>query len=270
MFKRIQKYLAITIGVLFCSFAITGASVGSASAAGEIVCGPNEEQMVDKRVCCPKGTGSDAQKCITAKYINPAVELLAATAAIAVVIGMMFGGIQYAASAGDPQKAAAGKGKVIKALYGLVGFLLLFSVLQFLTPGGLSGKTVGGTPTAAQCSSSFLTLKTWFAYLPPKNGTLNTFDKNCQVENFQFLPEEGKPSMLPTVFLAIADNLLRIAALVAVAFVIIGGIQYVTSQGEPDRTKRAQESIINALIGLVIVLVAAAVVGYIGSRIGKI
>lgn len=66
---------------------------------------------------------------------------------------------------------------------------------------------------------------------------------------------------------AIIEMLLRIAALLAVGFVIYGGIQYITSQGEPDKTSQARSTIINALIGLAISLTAAAAVTFVAGRI---
>lgn len=70
------------------------------------------------------------------------------------------------------------------------------------------------------------------------------------------------------IALALLDMVFRLAGLVAVAFVIWGGIQYVISQGEPDKTKDAQTTIINALIGLAVTLVSVPVISFIGHRIG--
>ena len=75
-------------------------------------------------------------------------------------------------------------------------------------------------------------------------------------------------SDLPLVLLAVVDDLLRIAGLVAVVFVIVGGIQYTTSQGNPDATAKAQSTVLNALIGLVIALFAVAFVTYLGKALG--
>ncbi len=211
-----------------------------------------------------------SKRCIYERYINPTIRLMTYVVGIVVIFGIISGAIQYASSAGDPQKATAGKGKIQKAIFGLLAFFFLYSALQFLTPGGLNAQV--SNPTAATCSkgNDFLTLKPWYAYLPAKSGSgQNTFGANCQVENFDFLPNDqtnGK-TMIPSVLLVIVDDLMRIIGLIAVAYIIVGGIQYVTSQGEPDRTKHAQETIINALIGLTVAIVAASFVAYIGGRI---
>ncbi|HUB93093.1 MAG TPA: pilin [Verrucomicrobiae bacterium] len=120
------------------------------------------------------------------------------------------------------------------------------------------------------CSSSFLGLESWFAYFP--NGwfgmSANGVTYRCDLNNsFQLLPTNGQSGLL-LIGLAVLDDLIRIATLVAVGYVIYGGFLYMTSQGSPDGTKRAQGTIINALVGLVIAILAASIVSFIGDKLG--
>jgi hypothetical protein len=108
----------------------------------------------------------------------------------------------------------------------------------------------------ANCSSSFFGLPTWFKYLPASDFT------GCSVSNFNF------PGDFAYVAIAAVDIALTIAGMVAVFYVIYGGLQYVISQGEPDKTRGAKNTITNALVGLVIASVAIAVVSFLGSQIG--
>jgi hypothetical protein len=85
--------------------------------------------------------------------------------------------------------------------------------------------------------------------------------KHCEVQNFGIKD-------LPLIGLAAVDIALRIAAFIAVGYVIYGGVQFVAAQGETDRTKKARQTVINALIGLVIALMSTAIVAFIGKRIG--
>ncbi len=68
----------------------------------------------------------------------------------------------------------------------------------------------------------------------------------------------------------ILGNLVRIlmafAGALAVIFIIVGGIYYVTAIGDPARLKRAKEIITQAVTGLIIVMVAYAGVTFIASR----
>lgn len=97
---------------------------------------------------------------------------------------------------------------------------------------------------------SFLGFPTWYTYLPCTNG---------------------QPSIvhLADVWLIVAaviEILLRVVSIAAVGYIVWGGIQYMISQGEPDKTAKAQGTIINAAIGLVVAVASAAVVSYIAGR----
>jgi hypothetical protein len=114
------------------------------------------------------------------------------------------------------------------------------------------------------CKPTFFGLVPWYQYL-----TLKAFP-DCSVTSFDNANAiVGQNSPLLLVGLAILDDLIRVAALVAVGYVIYGGIQYITSQGSPDATKKAQQTIINALAGVAIAIVAAAIVSFLGSKLGR-
>jgi len=96
------------------------------------------------RSCCPDPNGKiikmaeqdRPRACLFSKYLNPVINLLSAVVGLVVVIGIIFGAIQVSSSAGDPQKAASGKGHIRNALLGLLAYILLYSFLQFIIPGG--------------------------------------------------------------------------------------------------------------------------------------
>lgn len=99
-------------------------------------CDAGQVRLSDGRTCCPKGSAKNATTCLFAKYVNPVINLLSALVGIVVVIAIIIGGIQFSTSAGDPQKAAAGKKHIANALFGLLAYLLLYAFLQFIVPGG--------------------------------------------------------------------------------------------------------------------------------------
>jgi hypothetical protein len=112
----------------------------------------------------------------------------------------------------------------------------------------------------AQCyANNFFGFPHWYEYL---DVNIDATTKVCQVSKFTF------PGDITLVVLALLDMGLRLAGLVALGFIVYGAINYVTSQGEPDKTKKAQETVLNALIGLTIALLAAGIVRFIGARIG--
>ena len=71
-----------------------------------------------------------------AEYVNPTIDFLAAGVGIVAVIMVVIGGIQYTTSQDDPQKVAAAKSRIINALFALLIFAFMWSLLQWLVPGG--------------------------------------------------------------------------------------------------------------------------------------
>ncbi len=59
---------------------------------------------------------------------------------------------------------------------------------------------------------------------------------------------------------------LSLAGALAVIFIIVGGIYYAISAGDPGRIKRAKDIITQAITGLVIILGAYAAIVFISSR----
>lgn len=98
-------------------------------------------------------------------------------------------------------------------------------------------------------------IPSWHQYLPK--------DSTCHIDmkRFQF------PNDIAPIALAIVEILLRIGTLAAVAFVIYGGFQFLTSQGEPDKAANARKTLINAVVGLVITVIATAVVAFVGRQL---
>ncbi len=120
---------------------------------------------------------------------------------------------------------------------------------------------------AAACSSSnsFFGIPTWYKYLVDAGLMTTDASGGCSLAT---LTTNQWPQVIVLVAMAILDILLRVAGLVAVIFIIYGGIKYITSEGDPGATKKAQETIIGAVIGLVIAVIAAAVVSFIGKALG--
>lgn len=65
----------------------------------------------------------------------------------------------------------------------------------------------------------------------------------------------------------IFNVILAFAGAVAVAFIVIGGVKYILSQGESNEIKQARDTILYSLIGIVVVVVAFMLVNFV---IGKL
>lgn len=101
--------------------------------------GENDPQDIkDKAKSSCKDSGEPSKLCdIFDKYINPLLQFLTVGFGVIVTIMIVIGGIQYSASGGDPQGVAEAKKKISNAVVALIAYGLLFSLLQFLVPGGV-------------------------------------------------------------------------------------------------------------------------------------
>ena len=80
-------------------------------------------------------------------------------------------------------------------------------------------------------------------------------------------PGEGDPGELPNVIVNILNGIIAVSGLIAVVFVIIGGVQYMTSAGDPGKTKKAKDTILYAVIGLIVCVLAFAIVNFVIKNI---
>lgn len=102
---------------------------------------------------------------------------------------------------------------------------------------------------------SILGFPTWYKYL---HGTY--YNGSCS-------PSVTSLSDVWLIVAAIVEILLRVAAIAAVGFVIYGGFAFISSQGDPAKTAQARSTVINALIGLAIAILAGVIVGFIAGSI---
>lgn len=79
------------------------------------------------------------------------------------------------------------------------------------------------------------------------------------IENSVTAPEIVICNVMNTV----KTILLAVGIGLAVILLIVGGIKYMTSQGDPEKAKSARAMIINALIGVAIMLIALFLIGLV-------
>lgn len=65
----------------------------------------------------------------------------------------------------------------------------------------------------------------------------------------------------------ITNAILGLVGVVAVLFLIIGGFQYIVSAGNPEAIEKAKNTILYAIIGIVVCLLSYAVVSFIIAQL---
>ena len=66
----------------------------------------------------------------------------------------------------------------------------------------------------------------------------------------------------------IFNAVLGLAGALAVVFVVYGGIQYSLSMGEPAKVKQAKDTILYAVIGLVVVMISFTIINFVIGGVG--
>lgn len=143
---------------------------------------------------------------------------------------VIYAGYLYMFSSGESAKVAAGKKTLVHAFIGL----------------------------AIVLSANLIMNSIRFALL----GSSGKF--NCD------LGTGGDPSQCAQsydVVLNVIGWVIGIAGIVAVIFVVYGGISYITSKGDPGKLQKAKDAILYALIGLAIVGLAEIITAFVSNMI---
>ncbi|MBQ3348363.1 hypothetical protein IJJ36_04010 [Candidatus Saccharibacteria bacterium] len=90
---------------------------------------------------------------------------------------------------------------------------------------------------------------------------------NCQCVSAEIKKASGCPGAdtydLGESIINIINGVLLVLGLVAVIVIIVGGVQYMTSSGDAGKTQKAKNTILYAVIGLVICALSVAIVNFV-------
>ena len=78
---------------------------------------------------------------------------------------------------------------------------------------------------------------------------------------------DGSNNALPSVIINILNGIIAVSGLIAVIFIVIGGINYMTSAGEASKIEKAKKTILYSVIGLAICALSFAIVNYVIKNI---
>jgi len=99
---------------------------------------------------------------------------------------------------------------------------------------------------------------------------LNVYQSCDTVKNADTTVCSGKSDDANKFLKAIVDTLLFVIGAVALVMIIIGGLRYVLSAGNPQAAASAKNTILYAIIGLVVAFLAYAIIHWVlGALQGK-
>lgn len=137
----------------------------------------------------------------------------------------------------------------------MIGKYFSLLVASFAMVAGLVVMTPA-TTYAGDCNTRFLTFPAWYNGLTDGNCQINSPDKEGGIQKF-----------ILKIALNFLDIMFQAVAYITVGYILWGGFKYVTSFGEANDIVLARQRILNAIIGLVIAMMAVAIVNYLGTSI---
>ena len=102
----------------------------------------------------------------------------------------------------------------------------------------------------------------------PTVAAVDVFNKACEADATSKAAICGEATKKgSTGFNAIIKNvintILMVLGMIAVIMIIAGGIRYTTSNGDSNQTKAAKDTILYSVVGLVIAILAFAIVNFV-------
>ncbi|HEV2412508.1 MAG TPA: hypothetical protein VGS28_01740 [Candidatus Saccharimonadales bacterium] len=146
------------------------------------------------------------------------------------------------------------------SLLGLVmGLFVVVMPARAASPVNVLFNMTNPAPCSLAQDTGFLAFPTWYEYLQGTKVNVNGGGTECR-------PFISGPDGIWLIVAAVFEILLRLSAILAVGFVIWGAIRYTTSAGSPNSINDARNTIVNALVGLVITVTAARIIGFIAGE----
>ena len=103
------------------------------------------------------------------------------------------------------------------------------------------------------------------------NATVKVYgdtSKDCQMAaTLVSNPDQCKGDDLNSIIAIIINTIIFVIGMIAVVMIILGGITYATSQGDPSKVKKGKDTILYGIIGLVVALLAFAIVQFVLNAI---
>jgi amino acid transporter len=77
----------------------------------------------------------------------------------------------------------------------------------------------------------------------------------------------GTSDRVSTILLRIVEIALSLAGLIAILFLIIGGFRYVTAAGNEEAAESAKKTILNAIIGIIVIILSFVILRVIDNAL---
>ncbi len=113
------------------------------------------------------------------------------------------------------------------------------------------------------CASLFLFVSAGMAGVVAAPVSAIDSDANTKFKESVNKVGGSEASSLPATVTNVINILLFVAGLIAVIIIVVGGLRFVTSEGDAASANKAKNSVVYALVGLVLAVLAYAIVNFV-------
>jgi len=130
-----QKINQIVIGLSILASPLL--IIGSPLTAFAATCGGVQTTIIS---CTQDGTGTNVNNSGVWGLLLLAINILTAGVGVAAVGGIVYGSILYTSAGGSPDGVKKAREVITNVVIGIVAYALMYSILNFIIPGGLFHK----------------------------------------------------------------------------------------------------------------------------------
>lgn len=98
--------------------------------------------------------------------------------------------------------------------------------------------------------------------LAPTASAINVFDQ-CATNSASAVCKAQSTDNATSMIKTVVNTMLFILGAIAVIMIVVGGIRYTTSNGDAAKTKGAKDTIMYAIVGVVVAISAFAIVNFV-------
>ena len=122
--KQTIVLLAVAIGTISL-FAVSSVSAD---------CGGVKTSIIN---CTPKPGATGAEATGVWSLLLMVINILTAGVGILAVAGIVYGSVMYASAGGNPENVKKARGIITNVVIGIIAYAFMYTILNFITPGGL-------------------------------------------------------------------------------------------------------------------------------------
>lgn len=300
MMGFLRKVFVMSAVLLYLMVAAIGVSQPAGAAASCSASGTGILNIPNAPTCPSNMQGADIWNGIVLPYVLWGLEVAMFAVGFLAIIFVIWGGFQYITSTGDPGKATTGQQTLVRALTGLGIALVARAGLDYVSTqisgGAISTTGASGTiPTTILNMGSILNLVYFIAgalavvmiifagiQWITSSGNPSKATKARQTVTYaiiglaviilayaitQFVSDKIGTGDAKTILGNITSAMFYVAGVLAVLMIIYSGIHYVSSMGNPNEVTKAKNTLMYSVIGLVVAILAYAIIGFVVSRL---